>query len=519
MSYRVLARSWRPQVFSDVIGQDAVVQTLQNALKSGTLGQAYLFSGLRGVGKTTVARLLAKAVNCEVGPGPEPCGECISCREITDGSSMDVVEIDAATHTGVDDVRQLQDLLRFRPVRDRYRVIIVDEVHMLSRAAFNALLKTLEEPPPYIIWIFATTEIHKVLPTILSRCQQLEFRPVPAERISRHLLEIAGQEGFELSTDAAMAVARAGQGSIRDGLSLLDQLRAFSGDRVDSSAVEAVLGVPRFESVLALIEALAAGDASGGLAILRNELEAGHDAWVLYQEAGRVLRLLLSLAVNSGVGEDMAGDQKSAALKLASSLGVTALTRMAGLWLENESLLKMAENRELALDVACLRLSRWPAVKKLEALLADQGPSGSSSGRPGTGGGRREPSRSGRQADSPGEKFSSALWDQGARRLAGIVEAADVSLEDGVLSLVFPSGASRLALLAEGEDFSRLQECCHGLFGGEVSLRIRRDEAAEGEAGKREALRRRVMEDPTVEVALKVFGGEISSVVAETDIN
>ncbi|HSN54065.1 MAG TPA: DNA polymerase III subunit gamma/tau, partial [Candidatus Sulfomarinibacteraceae bacterium] len=209
MSYQVLARAWRPQRFADLLGQEAVVQTLQNALRSGSLGHAYLFSGLRGVGKTTAARLLAKAVNCAEGPTPEPCGECVSCREITAGSSIDVVEIDAATHTGVDQVRELQELLRFRPTRDRFRVVVVDEVHMLSRSAFNALLKSIEEPPPYVLWIFATTERHKVPATILSRCQQLEFRPLADDAIRAHLEAIAAREGFGLSPGAAAAVAAA----------------------------------------------------------------------------------------------------------------------------------------------------------------------------------------------------------------------------------------------------------------------------------------------------------------------
>jgi len=518
MSYKVLARSWRPQVFSEVIGQEAVVQTLQNALKSGTVGQAYLFSGLRGVGKTTVARLLAKAVNCEEGPTAEPCDSCVSCREITEGSSMDVVEIDAATNTGVDEIRDLQEMLRYRPVRDRYRVIIVDEVHMLSKSAFNALLKTLEEPPSYIIWIFATTEIHKVLPTILSRCQQLEFRPVSNERIARHLKEIADREGFELSPDAASMVARAAQGSIRDGLSLLDQLRAFSGERVDSEAVEAVLGVPRFESILALLGALANGDAGGGLQILRAEMGAGHDAWVLYQETGRILRLLLSLAINPKIAEDLAEDQRSAALELASSLGLTPLIRMAGLWLEHESLLKMAENRELALDVVCLRLSRWPAVQQLEAILsgetpvpAEGGASSSSAESGGSGGGHR--------ADSPGGKLSSFLWEEKQRRLVGAVEAAEIHLEGEILFLDFAAGSERLADLASGEGREDLKRACRAVFGEKCRIEIRRSNPMNSELGREEILRKLALEDEEVALALRVFGGDLTSVGPDYEIN
>jgi DNA polymerase III subunit gamma/tau len=377
----VLARVLRPQRFADLLGQEAVVQTLQNALAAGTVGHAYLFSGLRGVGKTTAARLLAKAVNCDRGPTPEPCGECTSCVEVTAGSSLDVVELDAATHTGVDEVRDLQEFLRFRPTRDRFRVIIVDEVHMLSRSAFNALLKSIEEPPPYVLWILATTERNKVPATVLSRCQQLEFRAVRGEVIQNRLLEIAGREGFSLSPAAAGVVARASGGSVRDALSLLDQLRAFASDQVDEAAVAAVLGVPRLEQVAHLIRALSAGDAAGGLGVLRAELEAGHDPQALYQETGRTLRVLLHLSLGCAEGSELDSEQRALLEEVARPLGATALTRMLGLWLEHEPFLREASNRELALEVAALRLSRWPAVQQLEALLAS-GPTGGASPTP-----------------------------------------------------------------------------------------------------------------------------------------
>ncbi len=372
MTYQVLARTWRPQRFADLLGQDAVVRTLQNALAGGTVGHAYLFSGLRGVGKTTVARLLAKAVNCAEGPTPDPCDACVSCQEIAAGSSIDVVELDAATHTGVDQVRDLQELLRFRPSRDRFRVVILDEVHMLSKAAFNALLKSIEEPPPYVLWVFATTERHKVPATILSRCQQLEFRPVGSEQIAQRILEIAAEEGFELARTAAETIARAAEGSVRDALSLLDQLRAFSGDRIDDEVVAAVLGVPRFEVMERLVKALAEGDAAAGLEVLRGELAAGHDATVLYREMGRLLQTAVHLAVDASLATSLTTEQQQQLRPFAEGLGGSALTRMLGLWLEQEPLLRDGSNRELAVEVAALRLARWPAVRRLERLL-DEG--------------------------------------------------------------------------------------------------------------------------------------------------
>lgn len=381
MTYQVLARTWRPQRFSELFGQDAVVQTLCNALNAGTFGQAYLFSGLRGVGKTTAARLLAKAVNCAEGPTAEPCGVCDSCLEITQGASIDVIEIDAATNTGVEDVRKLQELLRFRPTRDRYRVMIVDEVHMLSKSAFNALLKTIEEPPPYILWIFATTERLKVPETIQSRCQQLEFRPVGSELIRGRLEEIAAKEGFTLTASAAASIAAAAEGSVRDALSLLDQLRAFSADEVDDAAVASVLGVPPIEVTVQLVSDLAAGRVAAGLALVRQQLAEGQDASVLYREVGRILRSTLYLAVDPELAPVMSAEHRSLLENLAQSVGSDALGRMLGLWLEQESLVRGAGNRELALEVASLRLARWPLVRRVEEWLAggdtiDGGPSG-----------------------------------------------------------------------------------------------------------------------------------------------
>lgn len=520
MTYQVLARTWRPQTFADVIGQEAVVQTLHNALSTQTLGHAYIFSGIRGVGKTTAARLLAKSVNCEEGPAPEPCGRCVSCLEIAQGSSLDVIEIDAATHTGVDNVRELQEMLRYRPTRDRYRVIIVDEVHMLSKSAFNALLKSLEEPPSYILWIFATTETHKIPGTILSRCQQLEFRPVPSEKIVGRLLAIAAEEQFELSRDAASMVARAAQGSVRDALSMIDQMRGFSADAIDADAVAEVLGVPRFEVVVDLISALAGGDGTTGLGMLRSELRAGHDAWVLYQEVGRVLRLLLHLAVNADVAEDLPDEQRQQASEVAEALGAAALTRMAGLWLEHEALVGSADNRELALDVACLRMARWPAVQRVEALLAGKSPQaiggqGQVSGPEGpvsTSGGGAHASA------SPGGRLSSALWAGGCRRLVGAVEGAEVRLSGDEIVMAFPTQAKSLAVFAR-ENREEFEVSCRQVFGPSARLTIEVEGGFAAADEGDDPLMRAALEDPGVVLVRKVLGGEVISAVPDGDPN
>jgi DNA polymerase-3 subunit gamma/tau len=324
--------------------------------------------------------LLAKAVNCVEGPTAEPCGECVSCLEVAEGASIDVIEIDGASNRGIDDVRELRELLQFRPTRDRYRVLIVDEVHMLTREAFNALLKSLEEPPPYILWIFATTERLKVPETIQSRCQQLEFRPVGSELIRGRLEEIAAKEGFTLAQSAAASIAAAAEGSVRDALSLLDQLRAFASDDVDDAAVASVLGVPPIEITVRLVEVLAAGQIGDGLALVRDQLADGQDASVLYREVGRVLRAALFLAVDPEIAPVMSEAHRALLLNVAESFGADPLGRMLGLWLEQEGLVRGAGNRELALEVATLRLARWPSVRRVEDWLAAAGPTGSESG-------------------------------------------------------------------------------------------------------------------------------------------
>src|ERR671922_1377739 len=251
MAYQVTARKWRPQTFGELVGQEHVARTLQNGLRHSRIAHAYLFTGTRGVGKTTTARLLAKALNCEMGPTADPCNQCSLCQAITLGSSLDVLEIDGASNRGIDEIRDLREKIRYAPTRSRYKIYIIDEVHMLTEHAFNALLKTLEEPPPQVVFIFATTEPHKVPITILSRCQRFDFRKVTSSEIAQCLAKIAAQERIRISGEALHRIARRAEGSLRDAQTLFDQVVAFCGSEVRDEDVGQLLGAAGEEQLLA----------------------------------------------------------------------------------------------------------------------------------------------------------------------------------------------------------------------------------------------------------------------------
>src|SRR5947207_6978655 len=275
---QVIARQFRPQSFTEVVGQDAITRTLSNAISSGRLHHAYLITGARGVGKTTTARIFAKALNCIKGITTEPCGVCASCTEIAASASMDVLEIDAASNTGVDNVREvIINTVSIAPARDRYKIFIIDEVHMLSTAAFNALLKTLEEPPPHVVFIMATTELQKVPETILSRCQVFEFRTITLKKIGDQLRQIADHLGVKISDTALAAIARAGEGSMRDAESALDQVISFSGMTVADEDVSAALGLVDIETLNSTLQAIADQDSRELVRIVEQVVSRGYD--------------------------------------------------------------------------------------------------------------------------------------------------------------------------------------------------------------------------------------------------
>lgn len=367
MSYQVFARKYRPQVFDDVLGQDHVVQTLKNAILQRRLAHAYLFVGPRGTGKTSTARILAKGLNCVNGPTPNPCGVCDSCREIAQGISLDVLEIDGASNNSVDQIRELRDNVRFAPVRGRYKLYIIDEVHMLSTQAFNALLKTLEEPPEHVIFVFATTEVHKVLPTILSRCQRFDLRRIPTQVIARHLAFIAEQEEVRLTQAAAEAIAVAADGGLRDAESMLDQLVAFCGHDVGEKEVLEVFGLTSERVVIDIFRAMIARNASEALALIDRQAEAGKDFGRLLADLLVFARSLLVFKVDPAALRDEVSEAARAALEqLHPQLETAELLRLIQQLAETEPVLKWSANKRMHLEIGVIR-----AVQSLEEVSLD----------------------------------------------------------------------------------------------------------------------------------------------------
>src|SRR5688572_6255804 len=382
VSYVVLARKWRPQRFEDLVGQDHVAQTLGNAIRTGRVAHAFLFTGVRGVGKTTSARILAKALNClgdpdttppgtDPGPTVTPCLKCAACLEIAAGADVDVWEIDGASYNGVDEVRKLQDSLPYRPQRDRFKVDVVDEVHMLSQNAWNAFLKTLEEPPPHVKFIFATTEVHKVPVTILSRVQRFDFKLIAAQTIADRLRHVLTAEGIGADDAAVALLSREAAGSMRDAMSLLDQVIAWGGSDLKGEEVARVLGVASHRVLLEIAAALVKGDAARCLAVVAELAEQGHDVPHVARDFLRLLRDLVVAKVCPEPGSllDLPADEAERVLELAKGATQDDLVRLHQGFAQGFDDVVRSGQPRAALEMLLVRLARRPPLLPIDELL------------------------------------------------------------------------------------------------------------------------------------------------------
>jgi DNA polymerase-3 subunit gamma/tau len=439
MEYQVSARKFRPGTFEELIGQPHVVQTLRNAILRQQVAHAYLFSGMRGVGKTTAARILAKALNCgrseapsgaegpersRSGPTPEPCGQCESCLEITRGNSVDVIEIDGASNTGVDDVRELRENVKFSPFRGTYRIYIIDEVHMLSNSAFNALLKTLEEPPPHAVFIFATTEVHKIPPTITSRCQHFNFRRIPRREIIARLQEVVTHVGVTINERSLGAMARASEGSMRDALSLLDQAVAFGGESIAKHDVDEMLGAVPDELVGRIVQTVVTQDPAAAVALVGEVVDHGYDLRAYCGAVVERLRHLMIAAVVTGFEQaqglmDLPDEDVKQLLAEAKSFSVEQVQEVFHLFAQAEDRLRSTAHPRFVFEVAAVRaarllqpgaqVSRQPETGRSPQPQAASAPADPP--RPGSGVASSPVRQPDHRAGTSGRPFNSASFD------------------------------------------------------------------------------------------------------------
>jgi DNA polymerase-3 subunit gamma/tau len=514
--YRVLARKYRPQSFAELIGQDAMVQTLGNAIRRDRLAHAFLLTGVRGVGKTSTARLIAKALNCvgpdgQGGPTIEPCGVCEPCRAIAEGRHIDVVEMDAASHTGVDDVREIIEAVRYAAVSARYKVYIVDEVHMLSKNAFNALLKTLEEPPAHVKFLFATTEVNKVPVTVLSRCQRFDLRRIPAETLATHFADVAAKEGVEVEPQALALIARAAEGSARDGLSILDQAIAHGAGGVTAEQVRTMLGLSDRGAIRRLLGLLLGGDAQGALAALRDQYDLGVEPSAVLRGLLESVHGITRAKVSGAEDPAHSAEERDAYGDWASRLSYGAVHRLWQLLLKGLAEVNGAPMPLEAAEMALLRVihaSELPDPATLMEKLAsgEAVPARASAGAP----------------TSPGEgallKAPAAfpalvdfLAANGKPHLAQ-------QLHDycGLVRYEPPELVFRPAKPLSG-DFARdLAAALKGLTGTLWQVRASDEPAAatllDHEKAQAETLRQSVLDSPLVKTAFEAFpGAELAS--------
>jgi DNA polymerase III subunit gamma/tau len=538
MEYQVSARKHRPMTFAEVTGQTHVVRTLTNALASGRTAHAYLFSGMRGVGKTTMARILAKALNCEKGPTPTPCLTCVSCREIGAGMSFDVMEIDGASSNSVDDVREMRETVRTAPAHGRYRVYIIDEVHMLSAAAFNALLKTLEEPPAHVVFVFATTEAHKIPQTILSRCQHFTFRRIPRREVVDTLKRVTAAEGIAIDDRSLSALARASDGSLRDALSLLDQAVAFGGKRVEADQLMILLGAVPHELLRGVLEAVLARDAAGALKALAAVQDHGCDVRQFCGELMEHVRNLLVAKIVPDAGDliELGPDEQAEIKADAARLTVEHIQELFRVFLQAEDGIRASQYPWFVVEMAAVRASRVgqgqaapsPARPETKVVPAASEPGPASAPRAE----RPQPIREAMPPPPARPESVNLDWEEVVARIlaerpnvgAFLEESGLVGVAGDQVTVGFPASAGTAMKVMQQESYQQaVAEACSALAGRHLRVRVVSLESGtavptaaqlrlEREATRERHLRDEALANPLVQEALSVFGGEVKEV-------
>jgi len=542
MTYQVLARKWRPQDFSSVVGQESTVTGLRNALQEGRIAQAYLFSGIRGVGKTSVARVLAKALNCENGPAPDPCNNCQTCAEITAGADLDVIEVDAATYSKVEQVRELTESLKYGPARDRYKVVVIDEIHRLSRQAFDALLKIVEEPPPHLVFIFATTEVDAVPATILSRCQEFHFRRVRPALLTAHLRMLAEKEDIEASDTALRLIARAGEGSVRDAVALLDQLATFGSGRIADEDAARILGGVGATVHFRLLSSIIEGLSQEVAAVVSEIEEEGWDPRHVFGEFLSYCRDALHLALGAEPADiELPEDDAEQLAGKAKEAGYENLLRLLHQLLGSESTVRRSEAGTLAVEIAWLRAAELPKLTRIEEVLAQGSPPPSASSRTT----KKSPAPRQRSSPPPPKKvvenvepqppepevektaiaadsrIQEFLVEVSRRRqplAAHLQESLRLIFEDGQLSIyTAPEDQWLATALARGKNRRILEESLAVIWGEGTKWRLqeRRDlgPPADSEVGAVDD--DEILKHPFVQTALDIFGGTARAIKSD----
>jgi DNA polymerase-3 subunit gamma/tau len=556
VSYQVFARKYRPQTFDDLVGQAHVTRTLKNAVEQNRLAHAYLFVGPRGIGKTSTARILAKALNCVNGPTVAPCGVCDSCKEITAGNSLDVLEIDGASNNGVEQVRELRDNVRYAPSKGHFKIYIIDEVHMLTSAAFNALLKTLEEPPPHVKFIFATTEPQKVLPTILSRCQRFDLHRIPANLIAKHLQFIADKEKITLDPAAAHAIAKGADGGLRDAESMLDQLVAFCGEKIAEPDVLNVFGFTSEQTVAHFTDKILRGETPEALELLHAEAENGKDMMKLMSDLISYLRdLLVGKVKPDALADDLNPELQNSLEAQAAMIETDRLLELIDQFAAAEGRMKWAPNKRLHFEVAVIKAIQTlsqvtlnEVIENLAALrdgkegpprkvaAADRGKEAPRVAKPTVSSESVRVSHEATRVTEQASQYTATntdpvvdpaeVWQQVTARiptqkafLRNSAAAAHVLGIDGrSLHLGFaPDQKSLMDILGTQTNRKFLETLLHEITGGNwgVKLSVKDDLAPRGERPPESASTSRApdfKDDPLIREALEIFKGEIKTV-------